>query len=43
MINLTEENYKQHIPLHPIAFSYAEGGACGHPCLVEIVDKDKTV
>lgn len=43
IINLTEENYKQHIPLHPIAFSYAEGGACGHPCLVEIVDKDKTV
>ena len=43
MIKITEDNYQQYIPLHPIAFSYAEGGACGYPRLVEIVDKDKTV
>ena len=42
-VNLTEENYQQYLPIVPLAFSYAEGGACGCPCQVIIVDNDKRV
>lgn len=43
MINLTEENYTQYIPLNPIAFSLAEGGAMGTPGQIIIVDKNRSV
>ena len=40
VINITDENYTQYIPLDPIAFSMAEGGAMGSPGEVVIVDKN---
>ena len=43
MIQITEDNYQQYIPLHPIAFSYGEVGAQGSPCDVTIVDKNKNI
>lgn len=43
MINLTEENYTQYIPLNPIAFSLAEGGAMGTPGQIIIVDNNRSV
>ena len=39
MIWLTKENYLQHLPINPIAFSVAEGGAMGCPGIVIIVDE----
>ena len=42
-ITLTEENYAQHIPLIPIAFSMADGGAMGSPGEVIIVDKENNI
>lgn len=41
MITLTEDNYKQYLPIRAIAFSYAEGGAMGSPNEVIIVDVHK--
>ena len=43
VITLTEENYAQHIPLSPIAFSMADGGAMGSPGEVIIVDKESNI
>ena len=42
-ITLTEENYTKYIPLDPIAFSMAEGGAIGSPGEVIIVDKNNDI
>ena len=42
-ITLTEENYAQHIPLNPIAFSMADGGAMGSPGEVIIVDQESNI
>lgn len=39
-ITLRKNNYKQYLPITPIAFSYAEGGAMGSPNEVIIVDKN---
>jgi hypothetical protein len=39
-ISLRKDNYKQYLPITPIAFSYAEGGAMGSPNEVIIVDKE---
>ena len=36
---LTKENYAQYLPINPIAFSVAEGGAMGSPGQVIIVDE----
>lgn len=41
MINLTKQNYKEHIPLDIVALSFAEGGAMGCPGNVEIVTFDQ--
>ena len=43
VINLTEENNSQYLPLDPIAFSMAEGGAMGSPGEVIIVDKNSDI
>ena len=43
VITITEENYTEYIPLDPIAFSMAEGGAMGSPGEVIIVDKNSNV
>ena len=43
IINLTEENYTQYIPLDPIAFSLSESGAMGTPGQIIIVDKNRRV
>ena len=43
VITLTEENYTKYIPLDPIAFSMAEGGAMGSPGEVIIVDKNSDI
>lgn len=43
VINLTEENYSQYIPLDPIAFSMAEGGAMGSPGEVVIIDRNSNI
>ena len=42
-ITLTEENYTEYIPLDPIAFSMAEGGAMGSPGEVIIVNKNSEI
>ena len=42
-ITLTEENYAKHIPLSPIAFSMADGGAMGSPGEVIIVDQESNI
>ena len=42
-ITLTEENYTKYIPLDPIAFSMAEGGAMGSPGEVIIVNKNSDI
>lgn len=42
-INITDENYAQYIPLDPIAFSMADGGAMGSPGEVIIVDKESKI
>lgn len=39
-ISLRKDNYKRYLPIEPIAFSYAEGGAMGSPNEVIIVDKN---
>lgn len=38
-IGLHKDNYKQYLPIKPIAFSMAEGGAMGSPGQVIIVDE----
>ena len=43
VITLKEENYAQHIPLSPIAFSMADGGAMGSPGEVIIVDQESNI
>lgn len=39
-ISLRKDNYKRYLPITPVAFSYAEGGAMGSPNEVIIVDKE---
>lgn len=41
--SLTKENYSQHLPITPVAFSVAEGGAMGHPGRVVIIDETNDV
>ena len=43
IISLTKENYKQYLPITPIAFSVAEGGAMGCPGRVIIIDDKNNV
>ena len=43
VITLTEENYAQYLPLTPIAFSFAEGGAMGSPGRVIIIDNNSNL
>ena len=43
IISLTKENYKQYLPITPIAFSVAEGGAMGYPGRVIIIDEKNDV
>ena len=43
IISLTKENYKQYLPITPIAFSVAEGGAMGYPGQVIIIDEKNDV
>lgn len=43
IISLTKENYSQYLPINPVAFSVAEGGAMGHPGRVVIIDKTNNV
>ena len=38
IISLTKENYTQHLPITPVAFSVAEGGAMGCPGRIIIID-----
>ena len=39
-ISLRMDNYKRYLPITPVAFSVAEGGAMGSPNEVIIVDKE---
>ena len=41
--SLAKENYSQYLPITPVAFSVAEGGAMGHPGRVVIIDEKSTV
>ena len=41
--SLTKENYSQYLPITPVAFSVAEGGAMGHPGRVVIIDETNNV
>lgn len=43
IIPLTKENYTQHLPITPVAFSVAEGGAMGCPGRVIIIDEKNNV
>lgn len=43
IIRLRMDNYKQYLPIAPIAFSYAEPGAMGAPSEVQIVDVNSRV
>lgn len=43
IISLTKENYTQHLPITPVAFSVAEGGAMGCPGRVIIIDDKNDV
>jgi hypothetical protein len=43
VITITEDNYTEYIPLDPIAFSMAEGGAMGSPGEVIIIDKNSDI
>ena len=43
IISLTKENYKQYLPITPIAFSVAEGGAMGCPGRIIIIDEKNNV
>ena len=43
IISLTKENYTQHLPITPVAFSVAEGGAMGCPGRVIIIDDKNNV
>lgn len=43
IISLTKENYAQYLPIVPIAFSVAEGGAMGYPGRVVIIDEKNNV
>lgn len=43
VINITNENYTQYVPLVPIAFSYAEGGAMGCPGQIVIIDNNSRI
>ena len=43
IISFTKENYSQYLPINPVAFSVAEGGAMGHPGRVVIIDETNDV
>ena len=43
IISLTKDNYTQHLPITPVAFSVAEGGAMGCPGRVIIIDDKNNV
>lgn len=43
IISLTKENYTQHLPITPVAFSVAEGGAMGCPGRVIIIDDKNNI
>ena len=43
IISLTKENYKQYLPITPIAFSVAEVCAMGYPGRVIIIDEKNDV
>ena len=43
IISLTKENYTQHLPITPVAFSVAEGGAMGCPGRIIIIDDKNDV
>ena len=40
MVSLYKSNYKYYLPIDPMAFSYAHGGAQGEPGGVIIIDND---
>ena len=41
--SLTKENYSQYLPITPVAFSVAEGGAMGCPGRIIIIDEKNNV
>ena len=43
IISLTKDNYTQHLPITPVAFSVAEVGAMGYPGRVIIIDEKNDV
>lgn len=43
IISLTKENYTRHLPITPVAFSVAEGGAMGCPGRIIIIDEKNNV
>ena len=43
IISLTKDNYPQHLPITPVAFSVAEGGAMGCPGRVIIIDDKNNI
>ena len=43
IISLTKENYTQHLPITPVAFSVAEGGAMGCPGRIIIIDDKNNI
>ena len=43
IISLTKDNYTQHLPITPVAFSVAEGGAMGCPGRIIIIDEKNNV
>ena len=43
IISLTKENYTQHLPITPVAFSVAEDGAMGCPGRIIIIDEKNNV
>ena len=43
VISLSKQNYTNYLPLDPIAFSYAEGGAMGSPGQIIIIDTNNNI
>ncbi len=43
VISLSNQNYTTYLPLDPIAFSYAEGGAMGSPGQIIIIDTNRSI
>ena len=43
VIYLSNQNYTNYLPLNPIAFSFAEGGAMGSPGQIIIIDNNRSV